>query len=165
MFLLDSNVFIDAKNRYYSFDVVPGFWEWLDQAFLGSVLCSIDAVREELLAGSDELSDWARTRKAFFREIDQPTVRHFAVLSEWARGQNYQQAALDEFATDRADFLLIAFARQYHFTVVTLEKSNSRKRNRVMIPDACKAMGVPVCDPFQMLAESMVRLDLRSQAT
>ncbi|MBF0436614.1 MAG: DUF4411 family protein [Magnetococcales bacterium] len=25
MFLLDSNVFIEAKNRYYGFDICPGF--------------------------------------------------------------------------------------------------------------------------------------------
>ncbi len=26
MYLLDANVFIDAKNRYYGFDIVPAFW-------------------------------------------------------------------------------------------------------------------------------------------
>lgn len=30
MFLLDANVFIEAKNRYYGFDICPGFWRWLD---------------------------------------------------------------------------------------------------------------------------------------
>ena len=30
MYLLDTNVFIEAKNRYYSFDLAPGFWEWLE---------------------------------------------------------------------------------------------------------------------------------------
>ena len=27
MYLIDSNVFIEAKNRYYAFDIAPGFWE------------------------------------------------------------------------------------------------------------------------------------------
>ena len=30
MFLVDSNVLIEAKNRYYAFDIAPGFWKWLD---------------------------------------------------------------------------------------------------------------------------------------
>lgn len=30
MYLLDTNVFIEAKNRYYAFDLAPGFWEGLD---------------------------------------------------------------------------------------------------------------------------------------
>jgi len=32
MFLVDANVLIEAKNRYYAFDIAPGFWAWLDQA-------------------------------------------------------------------------------------------------------------------------------------
>jgi hypothetical protein len=28
-YLLDANVFIEAKNRYYGFEICPGFWEWL----------------------------------------------------------------------------------------------------------------------------------------
>jgi hypothetical protein len=28
-YLLDSNVFIEAYRRYYSFDICPGFWDCL----------------------------------------------------------------------------------------------------------------------------------------
>ena len=28
-YLLDANVFIQAKNLYYGFDFCPAFWEWL----------------------------------------------------------------------------------------------------------------------------------------
>ena len=31
-YLLDSNVFIQAKNLHYGFDFVPAFWDWLLQA-------------------------------------------------------------------------------------------------------------------------------------
>jgi hypothetical protein len=29
MYLVDADVFIEAKNKHYAFDVVPGFWDWL----------------------------------------------------------------------------------------------------------------------------------------
>ena len=29
MYLLDSNVFIQAKNSHYGLDFVPAFWDWL----------------------------------------------------------------------------------------------------------------------------------------
>jgi Domain of unknown function (DUF4411) len=32
MYLLDSDVLISAKNLHYAFDLVPGFWSWLEQA-------------------------------------------------------------------------------------------------------------------------------------
>ena len=43
MYLLDTNVFIEAKNRYYAFDIAPGFWTWLDTAHQKSLACSIEA--------------------------------------------------------------------------------------------------------------------------
>ena len=30
-YLVDTNVLIEAKNRYYAFDIAPGFWKWLNQ--------------------------------------------------------------------------------------------------------------------------------------
>lgn len=48
MFLLDANVLIEAKNRYYAFDIAPGFWRWLENAHSRGVACSIERVREEL---------------------------------------------------------------------------------------------------------------------
>lgn len=62
MFLLHSNVFIEAKNRYYAFDLAPFFWEWLDELCEQEVR-TITNIRDELLDGSDELADWMRDRK------------------------------------------------------------------------------------------------------
>ena len=28
-YLLDANIFIQAKNLHYGFDFCPAFWEWL----------------------------------------------------------------------------------------------------------------------------------------
>ena len=54
MFLIDSNILIEAKNRYYAFDIAPGFWTWLERAYQNNLVCSIEAVRDELLEGNDE---------------------------------------------------------------------------------------------------------------
>lgn len=64
MYLVDANVLIEAKNRYYAFDIAPGFWTWLDQAHRQAVACSIEAVRDELVVGGDELAEWARSNAA-----------------------------------------------------------------------------------------------------
>ena len=52
MFIVDANVLIEAKNRYYSFDIAPGFWHWLEKACSRGVVCSIERIPEELLQGS-----------------------------------------------------------------------------------------------------------------
>ncbi len=40
-YLLDTNVFIEAKNRYYSFDICPAFWGWLAAASKTKTVASI----------------------------------------------------------------------------------------------------------------------------
>ena len=58
-YLLDANIFIQAKNLYYSFDFCPAFWDWLDRANADQKVFSIDKVRNELIAGDDSLAQWA----------------------------------------------------------------------------------------------------------
>lgn len=161
MYLVDANVLIEAKNRYYAFDIAPGFWKWLERAGQSGMVCSIAEVRDELLQGDDALADWARTNAGFFRPIDQATQQHFGLLSAWAYARNYTQAALAEFASDRADFLLIAYAREHRHAVVTHEQSRPEARRRVLIPDACLAMGVSTVDTFEMLRATGASLILQ----
>lgn len=161
MYLVDANVLIEAKNRYYAFDIAPGFWAWLDHAYQQALACSIDAVRDEILAGNDELADWARANTSFFNPIDQDTTRHFGDLTRWATSRTFTQAALAEFTGNNADYLLVAYAREHQHTVVTHERSQPNARARVLIPDACLAMGIGTTDTFQMLRQTGAHLDLR----
>jgi len=41
MYLLDSNIFLEAQNRYYANDICPGFWNWLDHAVGAGLVASI----------------------------------------------------------------------------------------------------------------------------
>lgn len=55
-YLLDSNVFIEAKQRYYGFDFHPVFWDWLVQANEDGTVYSIEKVMAELRTHEDELT-------------------------------------------------------------------------------------------------------------
>ncbi len=160
MYLIDANVLIEAKNRYYAFDIVPGFWSWLDHAHANSLACSIDSVRQELLAGADELADWANAHPGFFRSLDHSTTAQFRDLSTWANSGQYTPAALNAFASNAADYQLVAHARAHGHTLVTHERPQPKAKKRVLIPDACLAMGVEFADTFTMLRRTRVRLEL-----
>lgn len=160
MYLLDANVLIEAKNRYYSFDIAPGFWRWLDNAHVTGLACSIETVGDELRAGNDDLATWAASNPAFFRPIDQLTTVHFSPLTAWASSRQYTPAALAGFTGNDADYLLVAYARAHSHTVVTLERPQPQARARILIPDACVAMGVPYADTFSMLRHTGATLDL-----
>lgn len=58
-YLLDANVFIQAKNLHYGLDFCPAFWEWLIANNKGANVFSIEKVGDEIAAGGDDLSDWA----------------------------------------------------------------------------------------------------------
>lgn len=160
MYLLDANVFIEAKNRYYSFDIAPGFWDWLDRAHQQLLVCSIDAVRNELLAGDDDLSEWASRNAPFFRKLGSNMSTHFQALTVWASSQNYRPNALAEFTGRHADFQIVAYARARELTVVSHESAKSGSKKKIKIPDACSAMGVRVVDTFEMLRQTNARLVL-----
>ena len=61
-YLIDSDVLITAKNRYYAFSICPGFWASLLHGHTLGQLHSIDRVQQELLNGSpdDDLVQWVR---------------------------------------------------------------------------------------------------------
>ena len=79
LYLLDTNVFIQAKNLHYGLDFCPAFWDWLiDQNRRGHVH-SIEKVSDELAAGNDELTEWAASRgDAFFLSPNQEMLRRWS---------------------------------------------------------------------------------------
>lgn len=66
-YLLDTNTLIQAKNEYYAFDLCPGFWDWLDEKNGAGTIFSVQAVKEELARGDDQLAQWAADRDTKFR--------------------------------------------------------------------------------------------------
>lgn len=161
-FVLDANVFIEARNRYYAFDICPGFWDWLaDEEDIGRVL-TVDAVRDELFGREDDLTEWIRGRpESFFESPDAAVLPPLATLASWVRAQRYRPSAVTEFLAS-ADYYLIASAMARGHTVVTHEKPSDGIKH-VKIPEPCIAHGVEVISPFVMLRRMRVRF-VRSAA-
>ncbi len=61
-FFVDSNILISAKNDIYPFDVFPSFWEFLERAITEERLVLLNLVKDEILKGKDELTDWIINR-------------------------------------------------------------------------------------------------------
>ncbi|HET6505608.1 MAG TPA: DUF4411 family protein [Baekduia sp.] len=156
MYLLDSNVFMQAKNQHYGFDFCPAFWDWLDVANAAGRVASVVKVGDELKAGGDELVGWASARTAFFFEPDDGVITSARVLSGWAMGASqYTGAARNEFLAS-ADYYLVAHAHAQGHVVVTHEIAAPNSQKRIKIPDACNALGVRCINPFAMLRAEQV---------
>lgn len=152
-FVLDANAFIEAKRRYYAFDICPGYWEALEQFNAAGRLLSIDRVQAELLKGNDELKAWAATAPAtmFVRSDDAQVVAYFGQMQTWAAGKpQFIAEAKADFAA-KADAWLIAFAKRHGLTLVTHEELAPEARRKVPMPNVCQDFGVHHTDVFSML--------------
>ncbi|MCJ7483174.1 MAG: DUF4411 family protein [Thermodesulfovibrionales bacterium] len=149
-YLLDANVFIQAKNFHYGFDFCPAFWDWLIEKNASRLVYSIEKVGDELRAGKDDLSTWAdQLGSNFFLKPDPSVLLFFNQVSAWASSQQYDPAAVSTFL-QVADFYLVADALAHHHTVVTHEIA-AAGRTRIKIPSACIALNVRCITPFEML--------------
>jgi predicted nucleic acid-binding protein len=158
-YLLDTNVFIEARKRWYGFDFCPAYWDWLDQANAAKKVFSIERVADELVAGDDELVQWTRDRSAaFFLKPDSDVLASLSRLSRWATGGMYDQSAVATFL-EAADSYLVAHAHAHGHTVVTHEKVANSTRS-VKIPNACVEMGVKYVNTFEMLRIERARFVL-----
>ncbi len=159
MYLLDTNVLIEAHRWYYAFDLAPGYWEWLTCQFSSGELGSVSRVRDELVASrgngeaeADWLARWVSQQpSSFWIEPQGPTTHELKNLSQWAAEpqRGYRAAAVDEFLNS-ADLFLIAEAVASNSVVVTRERSEPGARKRIKIPDVCLAHGVAYADPFDV---------------
>lgn len=162
-YLLDANVFIQAKNLQYGFDFCPAFWEWLQLKNAAGCVFSIRPVGEELRAGEDELSGWAKDRgEAFFLPPDNNVLVAAGQVSQWATGEHYESVAINTFL-QVADYWLVAYALAHGHTVVTHEVPSSSSR-KIKIPNACVGLGIRFMTPYQMLRQERARFVLGSSS-
>lgn len=158
-YLLDANVFMAAKNLHYGLDFCPAFWGWLvHKGNTGSVF-SIDKVGDEIEAGQDELSDWARNHgHMLFRRTPPTLTPQFNQVSKWATEQQYRPVAINTFFL-AADYYLVAHALAGNHILVTHEVF-SNEAVRIKIPNACIGLGVRFMTPYQMLRTEQARFVL-----
>ncbi len=158
-YLLDANVFIQAKNLHYGLDFCPAFWDWIIESNAAGRVFSIEKVGDELEAGADELTEWAsKLGQTFFLRPDAPVVPALGTVGSWAMEQSYDPAAVSTFL-QIADYYLVAHALAHGHTVVTHEKpDNSTKR--IKIPVACIGLGIKCVTPYEMLRRERARFVL-----
>ena len=158
-YLIDSNVFIEAKNRHYEFDFCPAFWTWLVEGNLTGCVFSIDRVKRELVERDDELANWTLgLDKGFFLSPTKQATDTLKTIGEWADKQGFKPLAINKFMRG-VDCYLVAQALAGGFEIV-MHEIYSLGRKRIKIPNACGAVGVKYLTPFDMLRREGARFVL-----
>ncbi len=169
VFLLDTDVFITPFKQYYAPDLVPQFWSYMADSIRNGNIAILDLVYDELVKVNfkDDLANWIET-------INPPIINHreTSIIQAYGKVINHvencgfynQNARMNWADIGTADPWLIACAKACDHTLVTLEQSygqlskQNNSRNKLKIPDVCKALNVNCIDLFDMLHNLSVRL-------
>ena len=162
IYFLDSNTFIEAKNRFYSFDLCPGFWDWLKTFPETNSVLTTTHVKEELVEQDDELSNWIHTLpKDVFMEPSIEIQYKLKEIVNYIQSRYKKKNEIDKFLS-KADPWLIAAAMQCNGTVVTQEiLVQGHTHNRIKIPNICKEFNVNCINIFELLRREKVTLVLQ----
>jgi len=150
-YCLDSDVFIQAKNGPYGMDIVPAFWDWLDLQFNVGIIYSSTMVYGELVAGGDELAQWARRRinSGFFEQPSVQVQQYFQGIADFTRTR-YVQHQAERFLSS-ADPWVVAHAMNDHSIVITHETLAPTNSQKIKIPNICVNFRVDYKGPYHML--------------
>ena len=149
LYLLDANVLITAKDSYYEFGRVDQYWDWLVfHAVQGNLKIPLE-IYEEITAGKDKLSTWAKHHKASIvldEEVDIGLVQR--VITE---GYASDLTDIELEVVGRDPFLIAyALADITERTVVTGEVRTNKQRQNRSIPSVCDDLNVLSCDQWRL---------------
>lgn len=157
-FLLDANTFITPFKNYYSFDIASGFWSQLKLKLKLDSVYVLDLVKDEVMKGDDELSDW-------FGAILEKNIidrRNISIIEKYREvliflqdSPLYSDKALRNWSdANIADPWLIAAASVLKYTLVSFETSAgaiSSPSGRPKIPDIARKFDVKCVNLFYFM--------------
>ena len=163
-YVLDANVFIEARQKYYGFDICPGFWLALVRQHAIKRVCTIDKIKTELVAISDDLNDWVKQKAqdTFFKgTADKSVSDAFRDMVNWVQNEpQFTPEAKAEFS-NVADGWVVSYAKANGLVVVTHEEYAPDVRKKVPIPNVCLEFDVEYCNTFDMLRDLKEKFVLR----
>ena len=151
LYLLDSNVLIDANRDYYPLERVPEFWEWLLH-ITGLMRVRIPAeIYDELKEGNDALKDWVVDFKDNIVLVETVSKEAVSRVSNEGYADDLNEVEIEKIGMDP---FIIAYAMEdiENRCVVTTEASKpKRKRANRHMPDVCDSLSVKCCNTFEFL--------------
>lgn len=149
-YCIDTSVFIDAGERYYPPDIVPGFWENLDAMIIAGRFSAPEMLITELEKKDDQWRQWVYERKDILTvPMDSTQIEAMQdVMAVYStQGIDANRITGDPF------FIALALARG--LTVVTSEQ---RRKGGAKIPKICDALGVKSISLLEMMRRENWRL-------
>ena len=143
-YCLDTNIFIEPWNKFYSQKFTKGYWEILADLAQQGILFSTIEVKREIEKIDDDLLKWIKDKK-FFKNPNEDIQRRMREILK-----KYPHLIDPLKGRSIADPWVIAHAQLENAVVVTLEQK-ARKASQVKIPDVCLKERIECIDIYNLI--------------
>lgn len=148
-YCVDSNFFITPWRTYYSPDVSPQYWEYLEKMAIQKKIIVPLEVFDEIKAGGDDLYDWLeRRRELFVYEMNDDIQGELIKLFQIKEIQELIDTSKQK---NLADPFVIAYGLAYNATIVL---DDSR------VFTFCKKNNISVIHTYDFVKENKIKFNV-----
>jgi hypothetical protein len=151
-YCLDTNVLIQAWQKYYSPGICPSYWDLLNQLGLENRVFIPKEVFVEITRTEDELSTWLKTSKIPVYNLNESVTKCLSLI--FAANPSHKFLVDNIKQRSLADPWVIAYAMSENACVVTKEeKVTASNSDKIKIPNVCENMKVRCINDFRFIRE------------
>ena len=155
-YCLDTNVLIQAWQKYYSPKICPSYWDVLNSLGLENRIFIPKEVFEEIIRTEDELAEWLKGSKIPVYNLNESVTKCLSNI--FAANPAHRLLVDNVKQRSLADPWVIACAMSEDACVVTKEeKVTAANSDRIKIPNLCENMNVRCINDFQFIEEINIR--------
>lgn len=155
-YCLDTNVLIQAWQKYYSPGICPSYWDLLNQLGLENRIFIPKEVFEEIIRTEDELSAWLKTSKIPVYNLNESVTKCLSAI--FAANSSHKFLVDSIKQRSLADPWVIAYAMSENACVVTKEeKVTASNSDKIKIPNVCENMNIRCINDFKFIREVSIR--------
>ncbi len=157
-YCLDTNVLIQAWQKYYSPVYCPGYWDVLNQLGKQRRIFLPEEVSEEIKRTDDDLKDWLKSSTIPIVPTTEEVTRNLKKI--YSENPKHNLLVDNKKGRSLADPWVIAHAMKESATVVTKEEKITRSDSKtIKIPNVCENMKVRCITDFEMIEELGMKFD------
>lgn len=159
-YCLDTNVLIQAWQKYYSPKLCPDYWLVLNRLGEQGIIFLPKSVYDEIIRTDDDLTKWVKNSSI---SVLQPDTNVTNILKTIFEADPLHRTLVDNTKNrSLADPWVIAHALNEKAVVVTKEeKVTAANASRIKIPNVCENMGVSWINDFEFIDRMRIKFSCR----
>ena len=154
MFIIDSNILIEAKNFHFPLEPRHPFWDWLVMLGEKGEIKVPEEVYKELEARNDNLHEWLQRHKSLFLLSKKNAYSELPSVLKSYTALYGSEISETELEVMKADPWVIAHAKALGGSVICNERINPKvlkSIKEVKVPSVCDRLNIECLSLAQFL--------------